>query len=91
MTARISGNGELRVHGREVEIIIKHRWTDADLQAAAALDGAPIRFTIEAQTGAGPDFRAVCEHALSLLASGAEHQAHAVLDRAVQLARKAGS
>jgi hypothetical protein len=47
MTARISVNGELRVYGRAVEIIVKPRWTDADLEAAAALDGAPVRFSVE--------------------------------------------
>lgn len=47
MTARITVNGELRVHGREVEILVKPGWTSADLQAAAALEGAPVRFTIE--------------------------------------------
>lgn len=47
MTARISVNGELRVHGREVEIIVKPCWTDADLHAAAALECAPVRITVE--------------------------------------------
>jgi hypothetical protein len=47
MTARISVNGELRVYGRAVEIIVKPRWTDADLEAAAALEVAPVRITIE--------------------------------------------
>jgi hypothetical protein len=47
MTARISVNGELRVNGREVEIIVKPGWTAADLQDAATLEGAPVRFTIE--------------------------------------------
>jgi hypothetical protein len=47
MTARISVNGELRVHGREVEIIVKPRWTHADLDAAESLAGAPVRITVE--------------------------------------------
>jgi hypothetical protein len=47
MTARVSVNGELRVYGRAVEIIVKPRWTDADLEAAAALEVAPVRITIE--------------------------------------------
>lgn len=47
MTARISVNGELRVHGREVEILVKPRWTHADLDTAESLAGAPVRITIE--------------------------------------------
>jgi hypothetical protein len=46
MTARIAVQGELRVHGREVEIIVKPGWSDADLQAAAALEGAPVRIIV---------------------------------------------
>jgi hypothetical protein len=48
MTAnRIVINGELRPHGRTVEIIVKPRWTHADLDAAESLQGAPVRITIE--------------------------------------------
>lgn len=47
MTPRIVVLGELRAHGREVEIIVKPRWTHADLDAAESLQGAPVRITIE--------------------------------------------
>jgi hypothetical protein len=54
MTARIAVKGELRVHGREVEIIVSPGWSDADLHAAAALAGAPVRFTVEPVTDPEP-------------------------------------
>lgn len=44
---RISVLGELRVHGREVETIIRPRWTDGDLAAAADLEGRTVTITIE--------------------------------------------
>lgn len=46
-TPRISVLGDLRVHGREVEIIVKPRWSHTDLDAAEALASAPVNITIE--------------------------------------------
>lgn len=48
MTApRITIRAELRVHGREVETIVRPRWTDDDLAAASALEGRDVTLTIE--------------------------------------------
>lgn len=48
MTApRIVIRAELRVHGREVETIVRPRWTDDQLAAASALDGREVTLTIE--------------------------------------------
>jgi hypothetical protein len=47
MSPRIVINGELRPHGREIEIIVKPGWRNEDLVFAASLQGAPVRITIE--------------------------------------------
>lgn len=55
MSPRIVINGELRPHGRTVEIIVKPGWRNEDLVFAASLQGAPVRITIESAATTQPE------------------------------------
>jgi hypothetical protein len=94
---RISVLGELRVHGREVETIIRPRWTDGDLAAAADLEGRTVTITIEPADAPAPgsplDYLAELKAALLSLTDAHDSQTdderHRELRRCMSLANTA--